>query len=152
VVGAELQLEPVTGGLPGREHHPGVVDQQVDRRVPGPQLGGGGADGIQAGQVEGLDRDVRPGVVPAMRAAAALPLSVSRTASTTDAPRAAEDPGGLEPQAGVRAGDHGQPSVRPGTSSLVHFAVMIPPGPLLTMKYDLAGAEANLAHHSATPP
>jgi hypothetical protein len=61
VVGAELQLEPVPGGLPGREHHPGVVDQQVDPGVLGPQFAGGGADGIQAGQVEGLDRDVRAG-------------------------------------------------------------------------------------------
>src|SRR6202045_4145314 len=42
-----------------REHHPGVVDQHAHPRVPGPQLACGGADGIQRGQVQGLDHDVR---------------------------------------------------------------------------------------------
>src|SRR4029450_5549739 len=37
---------------------PGVVDQQVDPGVLGPQFACGGADGIQRGQVEGLDHDV----------------------------------------------------------------------------------------------
>src|SRR2546430_808210 len=39
-----------------------------------------------------------PGAVPAMRAAAALPLPVSRTASTTDAPRAARIPAVSNPR------------------------------------------------------
>jgi hypothetical protein len=53
---------------------PGVVDQQVDPRVLGPQLACGGADGIQRGQVEGLDRDVRArgGVGDAVGGALAL--------------------------------------------------------------------------------
>src|SRR5712692_3641968 len=45
-------------------HHIGVVDQQVDPGVAGPQFGCGGADGIQRGQVKGLDRDVRAGGGP----------------------------------------------------------------------------------------
>ena len=107
VVGSELQLEPVPGGLPGREHHPGVVDQQVDPRVPGPQFACGGADGIQRGQVEGLDHDVRAGGGAGDAGGGALALlGVPHGQHHRRAARG-EDPGGLEPQAGVRAGDHG---------------------------------------------
>jgi len=107
VVGSELQLEPVTGGLLRREHHPGVVDQQVDPGVPGPQLVCGGADGIQRGQVEGLDHDVRArgGAGDAGGGALAL-LDVPHCQHHRRTARG-EDLGGLEPEAGVRAGDHG---------------------------------------------
>jgi hypothetical protein len=47
VVGAELQLEAVPRGLLRRGHHAGVVDQQVDPRVRGVQVGRGGADRLQ---------------------------------------------------------------------------------------------------------
>src|SRR5712692_7455425 len=105
--GFELQLEPVTGGLLGREHHPGVVDQQVDPRVLGPQLACGGADGIQRGQVEGLDHDVRAGGGAGDAGGGALALlGVPHCQHHRRAARG-EDPGGLEPEAGIRAGDHG---------------------------------------------
>jgi hypothetical protein len=39
VVGAELQLQTVRGRVPGgRRHHPGVVDQYVDRSALGAEL------------------------------------------------------------------------------------------------------------------
>jgi hypothetical protein len=47
MVGAELQLETVLGGLFRRVHHPGVVDQQVDGRVRRAQFIGGGADVVE---------------------------------------------------------------------------------------------------------
>jgi len=53
VVAAELQLEPVGGGLPVRwRHHAGVVDQDVDRTVLADQGGAQRGDGPQRGQVE----------------------------------------------------------------------------------------------------
>jgi hypothetical protein len=47
MVGAELQLEPVGGGLLQGVHHPGVVDQQVDARVRRAQRVGGGVHRVQ---------------------------------------------------------------------------------------------------------
>ena len=58
VVGAELQLEAVGGGLFRGVHHPGVVDQQVDARVGGAQRFGGGTHRLQRAQVELLYGDV----------------------------------------------------------------------------------------------
>ena len=67
----------------------------------------GGADGIQRGQVEGLDRDVRAGGGAGDAGGGALALvGVPHGQHHRRAARG-EDPGGLEPQAGVRAGDHG---------------------------------------------
>ena len=40
----------------GVVHHAGVVDQQVDAVVLGREFVGGGADGLQRGQVELLQR------------------------------------------------------------------------------------------------
>ena len=72
-----------------RDHHAGVVDQQIDARIGGAQLVGGGADRVQRGQVELLHRDVGAGTLGGDAAAASLPLSRLRTASTTCAPLAA---------------------------------------------------------------
>src|SRR5260370_25547919 len=67
----------------------------------------GGADGIQRGQVEGLDRDVRAGGGAGDAGGGALALlGVPHGQHHRRAARG-EDLGGLEPQAGVRAGDHG---------------------------------------------
>src|SRR5882762_2055802 len=71
-----------------------------------------------------------PGAAPAMRAAAALPLSVSRTASTTDAPRAARTRAVSNPRPVFAPVTTASRPRWPGTSSLVHFAFMIPPGPV----------------------
>ena len=60
VVGAELQLETVFGGLAYRRvHHASVVDQQVDAREVGAQFVGRLADAVQRRQVELLQRDDR---------------------------------------------------------------------------------------------
>ena len=60
MVGAELQLETVRGGLAVRRGHDArVVDQQVDRTPIGAQRLGERADRVQAGQVEALQGDVR---------------------------------------------------------------------------------------------
>ena len=71
-----------------------------------------------------------PGAVPAMRAAARLPFSVSRTASTTDAPRAARTRAVSNPRPVFAPVTTASRPCWPGTSSLVHFAFMIPPDPL----------------------
>src|SRR5260370_219514 len=86
----------------------------VDPGVPGPQLARGGADGLQAGQVEGLDRDVRAGGGAGDAGGGGLALVGVPHGQHHRRPARAEDPGGLEPQAGVRAGDHGQPAVLAG--------------------------------------
>ena len=78
VVGAELELEAVDGARQRRDHHAGVVDEQVDIAVP---AGGELADRGEAREVEladlGLAGHGRGG---------RLPLSRSRTARTTWAP------------------------------------------------------------------
>ena len=79
-----------------------------------------------------------PGAVLAMRAAARLPFSVSRTASTTDAPRAARTRAVSNPRPVFAPVTTASRPCWPGTSSLVHFAFMVPPDPSLTMTYDLA--------------
>src|SRR5882724_4827072 len=71
-----------------------------------------------------------PGAVPAMRAAARLPFSMSRTASTTDAPRAARTRAVSNPRPVFAPVTTASRPCWPGTSSLVHFAFMIPPGPV----------------------
>ena len=146
VVGSELQLEPVTGGLLRREHHPGVVDQQVDPRVPGPQLVCGGADGIQRGQVDGLDHDVRArgGAGDAGGGALAL-LDVPHCQHHRRTARG-EDLGGLEPEAGVRAGDHGYPSLLAGRVIVRPFRIHDPSRSLLTMTADLADSILAVIH------
>ena len=109
VVGAELQLEAVFGGLPRRRvHHAGVVDQQVDARVGGAQLVGRRADAVQraTGRAAAPRRSAF-GLAAMILSAAALPLSRLRTASTTCAPLAGEDRGGVVAEAGVGAGDDG---------------------------------------------
>ncbi len=56
VVAAELQLEPVSGGVAlGRLHHAGVVDQDVDRAAFCVQFRTEFGDAGQRGQVEVLD-------------------------------------------------------------------------------------------------
>src|SRR5258705_4446247 len=72
-----------------------------------------------------------PGEAAAMRAAARLPLSVSRTASTTDAPRAARTRAVSNPRPVFAPVITASRPCWPGTSSLVHLAVMIPPDALL---------------------
>jgi hypothetical protein len=48
VIAAELQLEPVCGGLPVRwRHDAGVVDEDVDRAVLADQGGAQRGDGVQ---------------------------------------------------------------------------------------------------------
>ena len=61
MVCAELQFEAVLGGRLGCVHDSGVVDEQVDAVVIGPQLFRGGAHGLQRGQVEFLKLDVGAG-------------------------------------------------------------------------------------------
>ena len=80
-----------------------------------------------------------PGAVPAMRAAARLPFSVSRTASTTDAPRAARTRAVSNPRPVFAPVTTASRPCWPGTSSLVHFAFMIPPDPLLHAGWLAAG-------------
>ncbi len=79
-----------------------------------------------------------PGVVAAMAAAARLPLSVSRTASTTDAPRAARTRAVCNPRPVSAPVTTASRPCWPGTSPLAQVALMVPPDPLLTMTYDLA--------------
>src|SRR5260221_11775706 len=71
-----------------------------------------------------------PGTVPVMRAAARLPFSVSRTASTTDAPRPARTWAVSNPRPVFAPVTTASQPCWPGTSPLVHLAVMIPPGPV----------------------
>src|SRR5712671_5696432 len=73
---------------------------------------------------------VAPGAVPTMRAAAALPFSVSPAAITTDAPRAARTRAVPNPRPEFAPPTTASRPRWPGTSSLVHFAFMIPPGPV----------------------
>src|SRR5216683_1923624 len=80
-----------------------------------------------------------PGAVPAMRAAARLPFSTSRTASTTDAPRAARTWAVSNPRPVFAPVTTASRPCWPGTSSLVHFAFMIPPDPLLAMPQRMPG-------------
>src|SRR6516165_5727171 len=61
-------------------------------------------------------------------AAAALPFSASRTASTTEAPRAARTWAVSNPRPVFAPVTTASRPCWPGTSSLVHFAFMIPPG------------------------
>jgi hypothetical protein len=63
-------------------------------------------------------------------AAARLPFSMSRTASTTDAPRAARTWAVSNPRPVFAPVTTASRPCWRGTSSLVHFAFMIPPGPL----------------------
>jgi hypothetical protein len=52
-------LEAVRGGVPaGHGHHPGVVDQEVDRLAGGKQVRGEGRDGPERGEIEGGDANV----------------------------------------------------------------------------------------------
>src|SRR5713101_1356856 len=71
-----------------------------------------------------------PGEAAAMQAAARLPLSVSRTASTTDAPRAARARAVSNPRPVFAPVTTASRPRWPGTSPLVHFAFMVPPGPV----------------------
>src|SRR5215831_20762267 len=66
-----------------------------------------------------------------MRAAARSPFSVSRTASTTDAPRAARTRAVSNPRPVFAPVTTASRPCWPGTSPLVHLAVMIPPDTLL---------------------
>jgi hypothetical protein len=106
VVGAELQLEAVGGRLLRGVHHAGVVDQKVDARVGGAQVGRRGPDRVQGGQVEGLDGDV------AGDAGGCL-LALLDVADGQDHRRPArgEHPGGLEAEPGVGAGHDRHPAV-----------------------------------------
>ena len=81
VVGAELELEALGGPAQRHRHHPGVVDQQVDRPRPGP---GEGADGAQIGEVERPDLGQT-----ASRPTASAAFVGLRTARTTRAPLSA---------------------------------------------------------------
>src|SRR5260221_4519291 len=76
-----------------------------------------------------------PGTVPVMRAAARLPFSVSRPASTTDGPRAARTWAVSNPRPVFAPVTTASRPCWPGTSPLVHLAVMIPPGPVAS--YDV---------------
>ncbi len=91
VVGAELQLEPVGGGLPlGRGHHAGVVDQQVDRPALGPQRRRRARRRSRGRRGRGrAGSGRRPGARCRIRATAASPLARLRTGRRTSAPAAA---------------------------------------------------------------
>ena len=85
VVGRELQLPAAVGQLMRwQRHHSGVVDEQVQRPVPG---GDEGAHGVEVGEVESADAR-RPGCRSCARISTAVrsPAAVSRTASITSAP------------------------------------------------------------------
>jgi len=85
VVDLEGQLVPVAGdGACSGGDQPGVVDQDVDPRVPGCQLRGELANLIEMREV---------GVVPirAQFAATALVFAADRPATTTAAPRSLSD-------------------------------------------------------------
>ncbi len=92
VVAAELQLEPVSGGVAlGRLHHAGVVDQDVDRAAFCVQFRTEFGDAGQRGQVEVLDGQFGVGGPRrGMSAIAASPLARLRIAMTTSAPAAAK--------------------------------------------------------------
>ena len=80
VVGAELELVAVLGlAVLRRRHHPGVVDQQVERALEPVRER---VHGRLRGEVELLDRGACPGIFTA----ASRPESVLRQASTTSAP------------------------------------------------------------------
>jgi hypothetical protein len=59
VVGAELQLEAIRGGVPaGRRHHPGIVHQQVEAAMLGRHPLGEGRDRGEAGEIEFGEADI----------------------------------------------------------------------------------------------
>jgi hypothetical protein len=62
IVGAELQLEAIRGGLPPRRgHHGGVVDQQIETPSLPLQPCGEVGDGLEAGEIDLLEPDIRGG-------------------------------------------------------------------------------------------
>ena len=105
MIGAELQFEAVLGGLLRREHHTGVVDQQIDAVVPGLQFVGGGADRLQRRQVELLQRHAGARVGPGDQVGRGLALlDVAYGEHDVRALRG-ERRRGLIAKAGVGAGD-----------------------------------------------
>jgi hypothetical protein len=111
MIGAELPLVTLGGGLPVRDgHHARVVDQQVQLLAAGQEPGGEALDAGEVGQVElGQLR-------PAARRLGAEPLQRRRPAGAV--PGAQQHPGTLAgqlqhrliAQAGVAAGDQGRPA------------------------------------------
>ena len=87
VVGRELELAAAVGQLTRwQRHHSGVVDEQMQRPVPG---GDERVHGVEVGEVESADPD---GLVAGRAAdidSGPLDGGVSRTASITSAPVAA---------------------------------------------------------------
>jgi hypothetical protein len=114
VVGAELQLEPVRGAAVRGGHHPGVVDEQVQRRHVGRQPGGEAGDAAQVGEVEHAD------VHPAARHPAQH--MVGRLLTPPGVPAGHHHPGTGrgqrlargQPDAGVGPGHHGRASRQVG--------------------------------------
>ncbi|CAL2069196.1 hypothetical protein GPN2_20966 [Streptomyces murinus] len=102
VVGAELQLEAVPGGLLRGVHHAGVVDQQVEAVEAGPQRRRRGPDGVERGQVQRLH-----GHVAGHAGRSLLALLDVAHGEHHGSPALGERLGGLVPQSGVGPGHHG---------------------------------------------
>ncbi len=108
VVGRQGQLEAVLCPLAGDLHHAGVVDEQVHAREAGPDLPGGAAHAGLRRQVQADDR--RAGARRRRGDLAGRVAGLVQVPAGEDHMSAVrrEDPGGLQAQPRVRAGDHGR--------------------------------------------
>lgn len=109
VVGAELQLEAIFGLAPGRHHHAGVVDQQVD--PVGEPVSGGGCEipdrgkarQVEPDRVDFGSRGIGPN--PIERFAGPVHVPTGHQHGRTGAGQIGRD---FEAEAAVGPGDHGR--------------------------------------------
>jgi hypothetical protein len=109
IIGAELQLEPILGfDPPGRQHHAGIVHQQVQRTVFGREGGREPRDGGQAGQIQIGVADGGAGVGRANAAQSRLPLCVAAAGEHHAGAGACQSERGFIAQPAGGAGNDGQ--------------------------------------------
>src|SRR5262249_34610831 len=107
MVGAKVQFEAVLGGRSLRATQAGVVDQQVDFVVIGPQSLGCTPNGRQRGQVEFLQGNFGAGVALDDKSRGLFALVETAYGHHNVGALGGERGGGLVTQPSVGAGDNG---------------------------------------------
>ncbi len=107
-IAAELQLEAVGGAEAGRRrHHPGVVDQQVERRAVGDQAIGEVPDAGQVGEVDPAHLELRGGMLGQDLGPGPLALRGRADGHHDTRPGGGQAPGGFLAGPAVGAGNDG---------------------------------------------
>jgi hypothetical protein len=115
MVRAELQFEPVLGGLPlRRRHHTGVVDQHVDRSAFGDEVFTKGGNAFQRGEVHLLERQLGGRIRLGDLGRSGVPLFDAAHGHHHVGTRSRQRAGQTEPEATVGSGHDREPAGQVG--------------------------------------